>query len=161
MSTDQLTGVEYPHPFDELVVTMCRSATREICILSPQLDHAVFDRPDLVDALGELVRSARQTRVRVLISDSRGLMARGHRLLALARRLPSSVLIRQLSEHPDWKGQTVVLRDRDGLLFKPGDSDHNGFYEPSSPSSTRQHLEQFEELWRNSVQDIELRSLSL
>jgi len=161
MSTDYLTGVEYPKPFDELAVALCRSAAREVCILSPQLDHEVFDNPELVAALLELARGGRQTRVRVLIADSRGIMGRGHRLLELARRMPSSVMIRKLAEHPDWNGQTIVLRDRDGVLFKPGDSDHNGFCEPSSPSSARQHLELFEELWRYSVQDIELRSLSI
>jgi len=161
MSTDYLTGVEYPKPFDELALELCRSAAREVCILSPQLDHEVFDNPELAAALLELVRAGRQTRVRILISDSRGLSGRGHRLLALARRLPSSVVIRKLVEHPDWNGQTLVLRDRDGLLFKSGDSDHNGFCETSSPASARQHLELFEELWRYSVQDIELRTLSL
>ena len=161
MSNEFLTGVQYPKPFDQLLVELCQSAARQIFILSPHLDNEVFDNAELVDALSALVRSSRQTRVRILISDSRGLVARGHRLLNLARRLPSSVEIQKLAEHPDWKGQTVIIRDRDGVLYKPGDSDHEGFYEPDSRASTQQHLELFEELWRHSEADIELRSLSL
>jgi hypothetical protein len=161
MSSEFVTGVHYPQPFDQLVVELALSAARQVCILSPRLDGEVFDRGELVAALGALVRSSRQTQVRILISDSRGLVARGHRLLNLARRLPSSVHIHKLPEHPDWKGQTVVIRDHTGVLYKPGDSDHEGFYEPDSRASTQQHLELFEDLWRHSSQDPELRSLAL
>ena len=161
MSSEFLTGVEYPHPFDELAVDLCSSASREICILSPRLDHDVFDNAELVDAIGVLIRSSRQTRVRILVSDSRALVTRGHRLLQLARRLPSSVQIQKQVDHPQWKGETIVICDRDGVLYKPGDSDHEGFYEPSSRASTQRHLELFDELWRHSEQDVELRSLSI
>lgn len=156
-----LQGVEYPHPFDDLAVELCQSASRCVRILSPRLDHAAFDSAALSSALSALARHARQTEVHILVSDSRGLIGRGHRLLELARRIPSLVQIRRLSDHPDWKGQTVVIRDRDGVLYKPGGSDHDGFYQPNSRSSTERHLELFEELWRYSVQDPELRSLSV
>ena len=154
-------GVAYPHPFDELAVELCRGASRYICILSPALDHLAFDNDGLSRALSALARSSRQTQVRILISDSRGLVGRGHRLLQLARRIPSSLRIQKLVEHPDWNGETIVIRDRDGVLYKPGGSDHEGFYEPDSRASAQKHLELFEELWRHSTQDAELRSLSL
>ncbi len=156
-----LNGVEYPSPFDQLAVALCASAVRQVCILSPKLDHRVFDNAELASTLGALARDGRQTEVRILISDSRPLVSRGHRLLQLSRRMPSSVHIQKLAEHPEWNGETIVTRDRDGVLYKPGGSDHEGFYEPSSPASTRKHLELFDELWRYSEADIELRSLSL
>jgi len=162
MSNDEfISGVEYPHPFDELAAELCTGASRYVCILSPALDHEAFDNEPLAKALSALARDSRQTQVRILISDARKLVGRGHRLLQLARRLPSNVLIQRLAEHPDWNGETIVIRDRDGVLYKPGGSDHEGFYEPDSRASTRKHLELFEELWRHSVQDAELRSLSM
>ena len=162
MSNDEfISGVEYPHPFDELAAELCAGASRYVCILSPALDHEAFDNEALLNALSALARGSRQTQVRILISDARKLVGRGHRLLQLARRLPSTVHIQRLAEHPDWNGETIVIRDHDGVLYKPGSSDHEGFYEPDSRASTRQHLELFEELWRHSAQDTELRSLSL
>jgi hypothetical protein len=158
---DYITGIKYPRPFDEYAVSLCQSATRYICILSPQLDHAVFDSSTLVDALSALARRSRQTQVRILISDSRPLVTRGHHLLQLARRLPSTIHIRKLTEHPQWNNETVVLRDRDGVLYKPGGSDHDAFYEPDSRASTSRYLELFDELWRFSVEDEELRSITL
>ena len=162
MSDNELiTGIEYPRPFDEYAISLCQSASRAICILSPQLDPAAFDNIELATALGALVRASRQTQVRILIKDSRPLVGRGHRLLKLARRLPSTVHIRKLPEHPNWNNETVVIRDRDGALFTPGGSDHEAFYEPNSSASALGHLELFEELWRYSIEDTELRSLRL
>ena len=162
IETDQfVTGVHYPHPFDDLATALCESAVRCIRILSPNLDHRVFDRVELVAAVGNLARHGRQTEVRILVADSRQLVARGHRMLQLARRLPGSVRIQTLAEHPQWNAETVITRDRNGVLYKPGDSDHEGFFEPDSRASTQKHLELFDELWRHSTQDVELRTLSL
>lgn len=155
------TGVTYPSPFDQYVVSLCESASRHICIQSPTLDYAAFDNAALVDALAALARSTRQAQVRILINDSRALIGRSHQLLQLARRLPSVVQIRKLAEHPQWNRETVVIRDRDGVLYKPGGSDHDAFFEPDSRASTVRHLGLFDELWRYSVEDSELRSLHL
>jgi hypothetical protein len=156
-----LQGVGYPHPFDELAVALCSSAARYLCILSPALDHAAFDNEPLAEGISALVRQSRQTEVRILVANTSAIVNRGHRLLNLARRLPSSVQLRRLDEHPDWNGQTVVIRDRDGVLYKPGGSDADGFYEPASRASTQRHLDLFNELWRHSVQDPNLRALRL
>ena len=153
--------VDYPHPFDSKVVELCSSASRYVSILSPRLDHAVFDQQALSSALSTLARGTRQSEVRILVADSRGLMGRGHRLLALARRIPSLVQIRKIEDHPDWNVQTVIIRDRDGVLYQSGGAEHEGFYEPDSRVAAEKHLELFIELWRYSVQDPELRTLSV
>jgi hypothetical protein len=137
------------------------SASRQISILSPTLDNEVFDRRELSEALAALARRGRESLVRILVQDARPIVQRGHRLLQLARRLPSSVKLQKLAEHPDWKGETIVIRDRDGVLYKPGDADHEGFYEPDSRASAQKHADLFEELWRHSTQDVEFRSFSL
>jgi predicted GNAT family N-acyltransferase len=161
LSPGFLTGVSYPHPFDDLAVELVASASRQISILSPTLDNEVFDRRELSEALAALARRGRESLVRILVRDARPIVQRGHRLLQLARRLPSSVRLQKLAEHPDWKGETIVIRDRDGVLYKPGDADHEGFYEPDSRASTQKHADLFEELWRHSTQDVEFRSFSL
>lgn len=162
MSSEEISGkVGYPSPFDTLVVTLAESAARYLYILSPHLDHVVFDNADLVSALSELARRSRQTEIRILLCDTRGLVARGHRLLTLARRIPSTVRIQTIEHHPQWRGQTVVIRDRNGLLYKPADSNSDAFYQPDSRAETQPYLELFEELWRHSEQNPELRSLSL
>lgn len=161
LSPGFITGVHYPTAFSELAVELVASASRHIDILSPTLDHDVFDRRELSEALAQLARRGRESRIRILVSDSRAIVQRGHRLLQLSRRLPSSVKLHTLAEHPDWKNETIVIRDRDGVLYKPGDADHEGFFEPDSRASAQKHADLFEELWRHSAEDIEFRSFSL
>ena len=55
-NNDYVTGIKYPKPFDAYAVSLCQSASRYICILSPQLDHAAFDNSALVDAISALAR---------------------------------------------------------------------------------------------------------
>lgn len=154
-------GIEYPHPFAAWAAALTADASREICILSPDLDRRAFDDRDLTDALSALARRSRQSRVRILVSDYRPMVQRGHRLLALARRLPSSIVLQQLDEHPDWQGETLVIKDRSGVLCKPAEADKAAFCEPDSRARTERYLELFEELWRHSAPHIEFRSVPL
>lgn len=151
----------YPHPFDELAVDLCTSARRYLRILSPNLDHEVFDTEALRDAISGLARRSRYTDIRILVTDTRAIVRRGHRLVELARRIPSLVHIQVISEHPDLNDDVMVIRDRDGLLFKPGDSEHQGIYEPDSKAITEAYVEKFDELWERSAPDVELRRLGL
>lgn len=151
----------YPHPFDQLTVELCNSARRYIRILSPDLDHEVFDNDELREAISKLARRSQHTQVRILISDTRALVQRGHRLLELSRRLPNLVQIQVLEEHPEMNDDVMVIRDMDGLLFKPGDSQHQGRYEPDSRAITEDYVEKFDELWERSVPHVELRRLGL
>jgi len=153
--------LSYPQPFDQHAISLCQSASRYLCILSPRLDHAAFDNQAMADAVSALARAGRHTQVRILVSDTRNIITYGHRLLQLARRLPSKVHIRTMKEHPDWNGETIVMRDHDGVLYKPAGPGHDAFYEPDSRASTRRHLDLFDSLWTHSVADPELRALSL
>ncbi len=162
MSANEFTtGIEYPHPFDDFAVELTQSASRYLCILSPTLDHAVFDSEALAGAIGALARDSRQTLIRILIQDARPLVTRGHRLLQLSRRMPSKVELRKLAEHPEWRGETIVIRDRDGVLYRPGGSEEHAFFEPGSRASTQRHADLFEDLWRHSTRDAELRTLNI
>ena len=155
-----LYGVTYPQPLAELTLKMCSSALRNIRIISPRLDHRIFDNAELADALSALARLDRHSSVQILISDSRPIVNDGHRLLNLARRLPSSVIIRKLANHPEMTGDTIIIRDLDGVIFMPADGGP-GFYEPDSRSSAKQFSDKFESLWQRSVQDQEFRRLGL
>ena len=153
-------GVAYPGPFAELLISLCASASRYLRILSPALDHTVFDNAELVDAISALARRDSHSQVHILISDSRPIIQHGHRLINVARRLPSSVVIRKLSQHPEMTGETVIVRDLTGVLYMPGD-EGPGFYEPDSRAAAQHYIDKFELLWQRAVLDPEFRRLGL
>lgn len=154
-------AVSYPELFSELAVSQARLARRELMLMSPNLDRSVFEREAFASALSTLVRETRRARIRILVRDVRSIVERGHRLLALSRRLPSAIEMRRLAEHPNWNNDTVVLRDRSAVLSYPGSDGATGSYRPGEPGRAETELTRFEELWRASVVDPELRSLSI
>ena len=147
-------------PFRELACALCVSCSRYLKIISPHLDHTIFDSLDVVDAISALARGDSHSRVQILIADSRPIIQKGHRLLNLSRRLPSSILIRKLSDHPEMNGQTVLVGDLDKVLFMPGE-EGPGFYDPDSRASAQQFTDKFDSLWECGIVDPEFRRLGL
>jgi hypothetical protein len=159
-SLEPATHLGYPQPFADLAIKLCAAANRELRIISPSLDHAVFDNRELADALSALARRNRSSRIRILVNDPRAMVLRGHRLLSLARRLPSSISIQKLEHHPDMNGETVLLRDNSGLLYMPAERD-GGYCHPDSRASTQPYIDKFDYLWERSSDDPEFRQMGL
>jgi hypothetical protein len=156
-----ITGVEYPEPFATLAAELASTARRHLRIYSYQLDHEVFDSPDMADALSALARRSRYSEIRILVSDARPMVQRGHRLLQLARRLSSIVHIRVLAEHPELPDSTYLVRDNNGVIYKPDDIGRTGFFESDSRASAKKFVEGFDALWRLGERDPRLRQLTL
>ncbi|MDP5053986.1 MAG: GNAT family N-acetyltransferase, partial [Congregibacter sp.] len=153
--------LRYPQPFDELVIAQTKLARRELRILSPRLDNRVFDQDGLASALRLFLRSGSQSQVKILVQDARAVVQRGHRLLALSRRLPSRIELRRLAEHPQWNDETLVIRDRSSLLEISGSDTGTGFYWPQHRPRTAAAVSLFDELWRIGQIDPEFRALSI
>ena len=153
--------VHQPEPFATLLLSLARSARRQLAILSPSLDPPLFEPPGVTEALTTLCRGTREAQVRILVADGRALTARGSGLLALARRLPSKLSLRELPEHPQWPGDSCVVRDRDGLLALPADPLSGGSYYPEDRPRAARELDRFDTLWRQGQETAELRALHL
>lgn len=153
--------VGYPEPFATLALQLAQSARRDIRIYSALLDPRVFDTDELSSALTTLARQSKQSTIRILINDAGPVAQRGHRLLSLSRRLSSFVKMRVVKEHPDLPDATFVVRDTDGVVYKPDERARGGFYEPDSRASAQRFVEQFDRLWHWGESDPRLQLLRL
>lgn len=145
---------------DELL-RIIRSAQRRLLILSPYLDHELFDRQAVADAVSALARSAPKVEIRILIFDSKPLVDRGHGLLDLARRLDGKIKIRVLSERADSQSSSFVCADLDAYWLLPSYDVHAGIADTSNPVTCRRLAETFETAWTKSRDDTDLRTLKL
>ena len=161
MGTGQTSAPCTGFPFSSWTVPVTNRSGRELRILSPVLDPRAFDQEALHSAIRALLRRGRMSQVKILVQDARAVTQRGHGLLSLARRLPSGIEMKKLAEHPDWNGDTQVIRDRDSLLALPGGELDPGFYRPEDRARCATAISRFEDLWRVGVEDPEFRSLSL
>ncbi len=134
---------------------------RKLLILSPQLDHALFDHADVTEAVSRFARSSPSATVRILIADSSAMVSRGHDLVELARRLDSSIEIRKLPEAQRGEESSFVTWDEQGYLLLPDFRSYEAVTNPGDPVQARRLTEDFTRLWDRSAPDPELRTLRL
>lgn len=134
---------------------------RTLLLLSPLLDPLLFDRPDVVEAVSAFARDARQARVQILIRDSSLIVARGHRLVELARRLESRIEVRKLPDDAGTRELSFMTWDERGCWLLPDYREYQALRNFHDPVQAKRLTEQFARLWARSAPDPELRLLRL
>ena len=134
---------------------------RNLEIYSPHLDHALFDAPDVVEALSAFVRRGAPANLHVLIHTSSLIVGRGHRLLELARRMDSKIEIRRVPDELASDIHTYVTWDHQGYWLMPDHREYDGLSNLYDPVQANRLSERFAYLWQKSQTDPELRTLRL
>ncbi|HSG91300.1 MAG TPA: GNAT family N-acetyltransferase [Pseudomonadales bacterium] len=157
----EVVMLEGPSEVRDAIVQLCSHARRELQILSPELDPKLFDDAELVEILSNFARRHEQSRVTILIHDSRRMVQDGHRLLELSRRLSTSISIRLV--HPDMRDRedTLVVADRIGLVNLPRHGFAQGFLNLNDSPLANQYARLFERLHDHAQFDPHLRTLSI
>ncbi|MCR9258246.1 MAG: GNAT family N-acetyltransferase [Pseudomonadaceae bacterium] len=145
----------------EALSRIIESARRRLLILSPYLDHELFDQEHIAQAVSALARSAPRVEIEILIYNSQLIVERGHRLLELARRLDQKITIRLLAETPTAASSSFVCADLDAYWLLPSFEKHQGIADLNNPVTTRRLSETFAEAWRKSREDPDLRLLRI
>ena len=157
----RIVSAHYPKPARQLALNLCQKAQRSVRIFSESLDPVIFDSPEMALCLSELSRSGSRTSVQILITDSHSLRARGHRLLELAKRLPSFVQIKVTDAPEQLTGRLVLLADQNNTLYMPDTADHRVRYEIDDRPLNRRLTEIFERVWQRSEEDANFRDLGI
>lgn len=157
----RIVGAHYPNPARQLALNLCQKAQRSVRIFSESLDPLIFDNPEIALSLSELSRSGSRTSVQILITDSHSLRTRGHRLLELAKRLPSFVQMRVTDSPEHLNGRLVLLADQNHTLYMPDTTDHRVRYEIDDRPLNLRLTEIFERVWQRSEEDANFRDLGI
>lgn len=136
-------------------------ASRTVRIYSQELDHALFDRVEVIDTLSAFARRGPPARVLVLIHSSSAVISRGHRLLELARRLDSKIEIRVVPAELAEDRHTAVLADERGFFLMPDHTEYQALANEYDPVQAARLAERFDYLWNRSHTDPELKVLRL
>ena len=137
-------------------------ARHTLSVHSRDLDPGILDDVDVLAGLRGLAGSGRGTSLRFLLHDPAQAMRDGHRLIALAQRLPSAVQMRVPVEENDIAyASAFALNDVGGYLLRP----LAGRFEGRGSTCERgQHgllQRYFNEVWERSESAAELRSLGI
>jgi predicted GNAT family N-acyltransferase len=144
------------------IADLLADAAYEIAIYTRDLDPTLLDVPPIVAAIKRIALSGRRARVRILVQEPRKPLADGHRLLALAQRLPSLIEFRTpADEHDRQYASAFLINDRRGYLFRTLASRNEGEGSTYAPGRHAQLREYFDQVWERSAPSEELRKLAL
>lgn len=166
MGSDEQTTPLW-HPLEsagehaQAAVRLARQARRRVDILSADLDPAVYNTAELAKALRQVAVTAPRPRIRILLECSKPLVRRRHRLLTLARRLPSAISVRELAPEAELPETVWMMVDGHGALWRRRSEGYRGGWNPDAAGPCRQWLREFNDLWAYSVESPELKALPL
>ena len=153
--------LEGQEDFCQYAIHMGQKATKNLSILSCDLDAPLYAQADFVAAISQLARSGRNSQIQLLVKDTKLALATGHPLVRLAQRLPSKIILRKLTQEPDDKNMGFMLCDNSLLLFKNDDAIYKGFANFAALREAKQLREQFDYCWQYAEEDPEVRRLQL
>jgi predicted GNAT family N-acyltransferase len=143
------------------VVALLADAKYEVAIYTRDLDPDLFDVPVALDALKRVALAGRHAQIRIIVQEPRKAVADGHRLIALAQRLPSTIAIRTPVEEQDLQYPSAFLvTDQRGYLFRQLASRAEAEGSTYAPGRHAQLLGLFDQIWERSVPSEELRRVA-
>lgn len=159
--TSQPVNVSDSADHRTFAVSMVQQARRSLEIMTRELDKAVYDDPLFVDAVRALTINARHKAVRILLKDSTRAVKYGHRLIPLSQRLTSFIEIRKLSEQYREYNEAFLVADAVGFIHRKLADRHEGVAHFNASHEARRLVSVFDEMWRASSPDSDLRRLYL
>ena len=146
----------------EAAVAAVAGARRNVWARCHALEPWLYDDRALLQALRGFAVSGRGNEVRILLHDAAAPQRAHAPLLALAQRLPSVFLFRELVDPVDRDDTTAFLAGDGGGYFLRGAGERiDGEAESHAPARVRQLRAGFEDAWERSRPVTEYRALGL
>jgi len=137
------------------------AASRHLYIYTRDLDPQLLDTEAALGALKQLAIGG-QTSIRILIQEPQQPLRRGHRLIALARRLSSVFALRTPVQDSDLQYPSAfLLNDNSGFYFRTLGNRFEGEAINYAPGRHAQLLEFFKQVWERSESSEELRQVDM
>jgi len=143
----------------DATLAVLSAARHALCIYSRDLEPSLFEDNEVFEAIRKIAVSGRGASLRILLQDSARIVHEGHRLLDLAHRVSSIILIRRPSQEDLQYPGAYVLNDSGGYLYRSfGDrfeAEGDLYYPPRRNELKRL----FDATWERAETPPELRRL--
>lgn len=164
MHLDAAAPVAIAGPTDAVAVAtgIALAARRAVCLRLRELEPALFEASQLLDALRRFGTAGRAGEVRFLLQRPERQPRATAALLALARRLPTTFAFRAPGNAADAAYPSAyIVNDAGGYYFRPLASRLEGESSLAAAGRARQLRAAFERVWGRSSPLTEYRALRL
>lgn len=138
------------------------AARRRVTIYQPVLPEDVFGSAEELTELRRIAIAGRGAEIRVIVHAPEDILRDNHRLVALAQRLPSVVLVRTPLEEADLAyASSYLLTDAGGYLFQPDARRADGRASLTDRAAQAPLMQHFSDVWERSARATAWQSLNL
>ena len=136
-------------------------ADRRLNIVSRHLDPLIYDLPETVEAIKAMVLNNRQAQIRIVVTDLRPVLSRGHRVLELTQRLSSFIAIRVPGQSHKNFNEAMLIADNSAYIYRPFADRYEGEAHYQHRGKARDLSSRFDELWEKAEIHPGLRRLHI
>jgi len=140
---------------------MAEQATRQLDIFTYDLDSRVYDKKSFLKAVKELALSTGNARIRILLQNNERVQKEGHRLVGLARKLPSRMEIRRHNPEYIDHGENFMVVDATGYVRRRQHNQYEGEADFNDRRRAESYRDLFGAIWESSEPDSELRIIGI
>ena len=160
-TSNQFLLLRREEEFRNVIHEMMPQASQCIRIWSPLLDHRLFHSKVLRDALSQLARKNRYTKIEILIYDAHRIIKNTHEILEISRRLPSSIGIKIV--HPEFRvmNEEFVLVDNAGVIYRQDAENYEGYANFRDVTENNRLTRKFRAAWNTGLLDPNIRQLKI
>ena len=142
-------------------ISLVKQAHYSIDIFTQDLDTEIYNHEEFEQSIFDLAKKHPNTRIRILVQDSRKAAQNGHCLIRLAQNLTSSVFIYNPPVEYKNERSAFMVVDKLGLLHRTSalDKNYKGSVNFMSPQRAGKLVDFFNEAWDHSTPDMQTRRI--
>lgn len=145
----------------QAIVDIVNEASWKLSICTRDLEVGVYDHPDFLQALTQLVLSQTYVRIRILIATPPSSIKYDNAFIELGRRLRGYIEFRHLPEELWADAETFCLADDFGVAYRLREDSWNGIVDTYEPPVAKLYGDLFTNLWAKSDTTSDLPHLSI
>jgi hypothetical protein len=145
----------------DTLLDMLRQAHQDLVIFSHNLDGPLYDTSEFTDTVRKLSLDNKNSKVRILIQELDFLIKHGHRIVELARRLPTSIEIRHADSRFEHVNTCYSIVDHKGVILRNDAYRFDAKADYHDPRLALELTKQFDEMWEQSEPSTEMHRLHI
>ena len=142
-------------------LSMTQQTQHTLRITSRDLDATIYDNDEFIQAAKDMALRSRRAKLYILINTADPAVKNGHRLIDLCRRLTSFIEIRVQGKRFFDYNEATLIADESGYIRRRLAERYETEADFFSPRTAREMIKEFDNMWEESVEDPNLRRLSI
>ena len=145
----------------DVLLDMIKQSHHDVIIFSHSLDGQLYDTSEFAENLRQLSLDNKHSKIRVLIQELDFIIKNGHRLVELARRLPTSIEIRKANSRFENVNSNFAIIDHQGVILRNDAYRYDAKVDYHDPRLAKELTKQFNEMWDHSEPSMEMQRLHI